>query len=284
MTGNDGVESFNFASGTSSSNIVAAINQAKEATGVSAALRSADPNSGIVFYSIGWGSKSFVKVQGLNGKTFDTVDSGGVTTKEKAFGRDVAAAINGSYTVGDGLNVSLNTTYLSMDLTFDPSFGANSTSFNITGGGALFQLGPHVSINEQRSFGIQSCTATNLGNNSVGYLSQVVTSGDYCLVGGDDNQVRTKTAQAAKIVDTAITQIASLRGRLGAFEKNTLDTNVNSLQVALENVTASESSIRDADFAAETSALTRSQILTSAATSVLAIANATPQSVLKLLQ
>jgi flagellin-like hook-associated protein FlgL len=89
---------------------------------------------------------------------------------------------------------------------------------------------------------------------------------------------------ASRIVERAISQVAVLRGRLGAFEKNTLDTNVNSLQVALENVTSSESDIRDADFAAETANLTRAQILTQAGTSVLATANSTPQSVLKLLQ
>ena len=77
--------------------------------------------------------------------------------------------------------------------------------------------------------------------------------------------------------------MAIQRGRLGAFDKNTLETNINSLSVALENVTASESSIRDADFAAETAALTRAQILTQAGTSVLATANTTPQSVLSLL-
>ena len=91
-------------------------------------------------------------------------------------------------------------------------------------------------------------------------------------------------AQASRIIERAISQVAVLRGRLGAFEKNTLDTNVNSLQVALENVTSSESDIRDADFAAETANLTRAQILTQAGTSVLATANSTPQSVLKLLQ
>ena len=52
-----------------------------------------------------------------------------------------------------------------------------------------------------------------------------------------------------------------LRGRLGAFEKNTVQTNIDSLQVALENVTSSESDIRDTDFAAETSNLTRAQVL-----------------------
>jgi len=71
---------------------------------------------------------------------------------------------------------------------------------------------------------------------------------------------------------------------MGAFEKNTLMTNINSLEVALENIQSSESSIRDADFAAETANLTRGQILSNAATSVLAIANSTPQSVLSLLQ
>ena len=78
--------------------------------------------------------------------------------------------------------------------------------------------------------------------------------------------------------------MALLRGRLGAFEKNTVQTNINSLQVALENVTSSESSIRDTDFAAETSNLTRNQILVQAGTSVLAQANSTPQSVLNLLK
>ncbi|HQY88519.1 MAG TPA: flagellin, partial [Tepidisphaeraceae bacterium] len=91
-------------------------------------------------------------------------------------------------------------------------------------------------------------------------------------------------ARAAAIVEEAISQIAQMRGRLGAFEKNTLDTNVNSLGVALENVTAAESGIRDADFAQETAQLTRFQILQQAGTSVLATANSTPQSVLSLLQ
>src|SRR5205823_5823084 len=89
--------------------------------------------------------------------------------------------------------------------------------------------------------------------------------------------------KASQIIDAAINQVAVLRGRLGAFEKNTLQTNIDSLQVTLENVTASESSIRDTNFAAETSNLTRNQILVQAGTSVLAQANSTPQTVLNLL-
>jgi flagellin len=75
-----------------------------------------------------------------------------------------------------------------------------------------------------------------------------------------------------------------MRGRLGALERNTLQTNVRSLQAAIENLTASESAIRDADFAAETSALSRAQILAQTGTSVLTLANQQAQQVLQLLQ
>ena len=125
--------------------------------------------------------------------------------------------------------------------------------------------------------GIQSVAASKLGDNDVGFLNDIVTGGKSSLVGGNSRQT-------SLIIERAIKQVAILRGRLGAFEKNTLQTNINSLNVAVENVTSSESSIRDADFAAETAALTRAQILTQAGTSVLATANSTPQSVLSLLK
>jgi len=78
-------------------------------------------------------------------------------------------------------------------------------------------------------------------------------------------------------------QIASVRGTLGAFQKNTLQTNINSLSVSLENVTATESYIRDTNVAEETSSFTRNQILVQAGVSVLAQANVQSQSVLQLL-
>jgi len=162
-------------------------------------------------------------------------------------------------------------------VSLDESFGTGQSDFTITGGGAKFQLGPQVTSNQQVSLGIQSAAASKLGDSDVGFLSDIVTGGGASLANGG-------AATASKIIERAIRQVAVLRGRLGAFERNTLDTNMNSLSVALENVTASESSIRDADFAEETSNLTRAQILTQAGTSVLATANSTPQSVLQLLQ
>ena len=87
----------------------------------------------------------------------------------------------------------------------------------------------------------------------------------------------------AKRHPTVIRRPAVLRGRLGALERNMLDTNIRQLQITFENLTASESVIRDTDFAVETTALTRAQILQAAGTSVLAIANSINQNVLSLL-
>jgi flagellin len=117
----------------------------------------------------------------------------------------------------------------------------------------------------------------SLGSNSLGYLSTIGSGGANSLT--SDNLV---TSQ--KIVDKAIKQVSQLRGRLGAFQKFTLGSTINSLGVAYENASAAESAIADPDFAAETANLTRSQILAQSASTVLAQANAAPQSVLSLLR
>ena len=87
-----------------------------------------------------------------------------------------------------------------------------------------------------------------------------------------------------RIGNRSIKQVATLRGRLGAFQKFQIGSTVNSLGVAYENASAAESAIRDTDFAKETSNLTRSQILSQAASTVLLQANAAPQSALALLR
>ena len=84
-------------------------------------------------------------------------------------------------------------------------------------------------------------------------------------------------------LDLAISRVASERADIGAIQ-NRLSFTVASANNAIENIQASESSIRDADVAAEVSEFTRAQILTQAATAVLAQANALPQTALSLLQ
>ena len=84
-------------------------------------------------------------------------------------------------------------------------------------------------------------------------------------------------------VDTEITNISTARSGLGASQ-NRLEHNINSLNVAVENLSASESRIRDTDMAEEMVSFTRSQILSQAGTAMLAQANQASQGVLRLLQ
>jgi flagellin len=276
IAGNAGTQSLSFTSGTTASAIAFGVNQISDSTGVTAKLiNAANAASGIEFESQGYGSSQFVSVTTLSG-TFATSNDVGASA-DRVTGRDAVATVNGAVVTADGQQLNVNTDGLNAQLTLANSFGDGSTSFTITGGGALFQIGPEVSSNQQVSIGIQSVAATALGSAGVGFLSDLVTGGSASLAGG-------KAETASNIVDDAINQVSVLRGTLGAFETNTLSTSANSLGVALENVTSSESSITDTDFAVETSNLARDQILQAAGTSVLATANSTPQNVLTLLQ
>lgn len=87
---------------------------------------------------------------------------------------------------------------------------------------------------------------------------------------------------AISTIDNALKSVNTLRSNLGAYQ-NRLEFTINTLAIQEENSTASESSIRDANIAAETIAFTRNQILVAAGTSVLAQANLVPQTALTLL-
>jgi flagellin len=265
VAGNKGSEVLSFAGSTHSSAIVFAINAVKDTTGVSAAMSGA---TGFAFWSSTVGSDQFVAVNALAG-TF-------TTTAARRVGTDALATVNGTKTDAKGNTLNLNTVNLAGKVTLKATAAAGTSTFYVTGGGALFQIGPNTDVNGQYNIGIQSINPGHLGSKAAGYLNQIVTGGTYSL---GNNGASTATS----IVDAAISAVATMRGRLGALQKNTLETNTNSLNVALENVTAAESNIRDTDFAAETANMTKSQILVSAGTSVLQTANTIPQNVLALL-
>lgn len=281
VTGTKGVQVFSFVSGTALSAVSFAINQVSDSTGVTASLVSAtNPTSGLQLTSEGYGTDAFVSVRKLNGGAFmQTYDAKGGNAVQRDTGEDVLALVNGSLALGKGTSLSLRSTTMTveMNLTVAAAQTLGDHSFSITGGGANYQIGGSVNAGQQIGFGLKSVAASHLGNETLGFLSSVMSGGANSLVAGSQRQ-------ASLIVDEAIDQISTLRGRMGAFEKNTLQTAVRSQQIAMENLTTSESAIRDADFAAETSAMSRAQILVSAGTSTLAISNSTAQSVLQLLQ
>lgn len=300
-----GVQTIEIASSQSLATVVSAINNFTAATGVSASFINGNALSGVRFSSTEFGSKQFVSVRRLGGPSgggfFDThrlKDNGPVPatfsfttlgtlleSSNRDAGRDVTAIINGNLANGDGLNVSLqNQSSVAVEFqlarTFATNPNATSTTFYITGGGALYQLGGSITSSQQTNIALKSVAASRIGgtliNGQLQFLDSLRSEGPNALSAG-------RFTEATKVLDSAIDEISSFRGRLGAFERNTLQTNIRSLQSAVENLTASESRIRDADFAAETAELTRAQVLTSAATSVLQLANQQSQSVLRLL-
>jgi flagellin len=93
----------------------------------------------------------------------------------------------------------------------------------------------------------------------------------------------TAAISAISTIDNAINSVSTLRGTFGAYQ-NRLEFTINTLAIQQENSAASQSEIRDADIAHETSTFTRNQILVSAGTSVLAQANLVPQTALTLLR
>ncbi len=85
------------------------------------------------------------------------------------------------------------------------------------------------------------------------------------------------------LVDQAIHDVTRIRSDLGAFQKNALEGNLQNLRIANENLVSSESVLRDADMAGETASFTRNQIMSESATAMLAQANQTPKTVLRLI-
>jgi len=154
---------------------------------------------------------------------------------------------------------------------------ANSTEFNgrklINGSlsleseGLTFQIGIHnVTANDRVSITLACTDSEALGVNS-GFVSI---------------NTRSLAQTALSKIDVALQNVSSIRAKMGALE-NRLNSTIANLSNSFENLSAANARIRDMDVAAETSALTKSQILLQAGASVLAQANAVPQVALALI-
>ncbi|PCI66151.1 MAG: hypothetical protein COB26_11745 [Piscirickettsiaceae bacterium] len=184
---------------------------------------------------------------------FTASASGATLDITAADGRNIALVESGTDSAAEGLT-ALSTTFRSF---IDTITSANS-DLVIAGAGAA-QAG----------------------------LTAGTTAASAALIGTTiaDTTVATVDGANAAIlsIDSALTTINSSRASLGAIQ-NRFDSVVTSIQTTSENLSAARSRIRDADFAEETAALTRAQILQQAGVSILSQANALPQNVLALLQ
>ncbi len=268
LNGSSGADTFNFKAGASAQQIASAINLVSDATNVTAAVSS----GALELTSSDYGSNALVDLEVISEGTGGTFESALTTTRDT--GVDIVATVNGVSAKGDANTLSINTATLDLSLTVEDGSSTNF-AFEINGGGALFQLGGDVVSNQQARLGISSLSTGKLGGAS-GRL--------YELGSGQAKALDTDVTGAGKVIDEVINKVTSLRGRLGAFQATTLESNMVSLNDTVANLTEAESSIRDADFAAESARLTRAQILVQSGTSVLGIANQNPQNVLGLLR
>jgi flagellin len=176
-------------------------------------------------------------------------------------------------------NTAVNLTASSVDgRTFRDNFG-NVIKLNEDSADTVANLNAVVQVSvgsAQFQIGANVGQTVNLSINNVGTSSLGIS--------GLDITTAANAASAMNLLDNAITRVSTTRGDLGSFMRNILDSNQRSLAVAKENITATESSIRDTDVAEEMTQFTKLQILQQSGLAVLAQANQAPQAVLSLLR
>ncbi len=249
-----------------------AINAVSDQSGVTASITTAGQ---LDLISTAYGASATVAVTGAEG-----ILNGGVVS-DADFGVNAAAAVtvggvdvsDASWTAGDGLTLKDS---LGNQIVLTESGGnavANiGAQFQVDVGTLTFQVGAYA--NQTRELNIADAHANKLGTSAV--AGQDVSTIDVTTSAGAQN--------AIKILDAAITDVSNIRANLGATQKNVLESSINSLTIAKENIAASESSIRDADMAAEMVDFTKYQILQQAGVAMLAQANQSSQALLSLLR
>ncbi|HVN14060.1 MAG TPA: flagellin [Kineosporiaceae bacterium] len=158
---------------------------------------------------------------------------------------------------------------------------ANTTNFN---GNKL--LDGNFSGAFQVDSGTAAGSVITVDLTGAGALSGLTITGLDSTGLGTSTASLTSTGNATSAIgtlDSALKDVSTVRAKLGAFQ-NRFEHTINNLNVAVENLSASESRIRDTDMASEMVEFTKNQILSQAGTAMLAQANQAPQSVLKLLQ
>ena len=182
--------------------------------------------------------------------------------------------------LGDGIPITLNFNMLGISLTLDADYDQpelHNIQFDVTAGtpgsdGAVFQVGNNGDTESRISASINSAKTTDIGIGSgAGATSLNATSLDTAA----------HAQEAMQVIDKAIDDVSTIRSNIGADQNRFFYASSN-LATSLENITSAESVVRDVDMAAEMTSFTTNQVLTQAATAMLAQANMASQGVLSL--
>jgi flagellin len=164
----------------------------------------------------------------------------------------------------------------SIDRVADTTRFAGERLLDGSAGARQFQLGPDGAAASQATLDLPDVRTSQLGTAGGGAALETLRS-------GGANDLTANPAAAIDVIDRAISETAAGRAGIGALQQNTLQSAMNEMAVALENVTAMESSIRDLDFAMGMVEQMRADTLLRASLGALGQSNLQGQSILKLL-
>ncbi len=229
-----------------------------EISGNKAAVRNAQ--DGISFVQTAEGALNEVHsiLQRIRELAVDAANT--ATTDGAAQQAEVTELLSEISAIGTRTKFAGQTVFSNTDLTFQ--IGANS--------------GDTLTVSEDLAVVMSGANGLFYDGTTAIDLSDLQTA-------GTNQALDTDASGAIDVIDQAIANVSAKRSKLGATQ-NRLEHVVNNLNVAVENLTASESRIRDTDMAMEMANFTKHQILSQAGTAMLAQANAVPQNVLSLLR
>jgi len=253
--------------------IAAAVNRSTDSTGVTATVNENRLSSGTltaanVFTGVSINGVSIdatVASLTLGEKVASIVDNVNAKAGQTGVTAEALGADKFTLIAADGRNIEVT----GSNAIIDDGFAAATTGYagvTLTSGGQI-DIASNTGDLTDKGFEVGSYGATESGT----LLKDV----DISTAGG--------AKAAISAVDNAISTVNAERAKLGSIQTR-FENVISANQIAVENFSASKSRIVDADFAAETAALSRSQVLQQAGISVLAQANARPQQVLSLLQ
>jgi flagellin len=230
-------------------------------------------------------AKAINDVSGQTGITAELSGSNNEITLTQSAGEDIkitnfdhSAAVDAHDTSNpDGSVVSIQVT------------GNEGSAVSLYDGGTKTDLdstvvGGKVTFSATGDFNVTSDAAkTNAGGSIFSGAANSANTSTQSSVANIDISTVEGAADAITTIDGALAQVDAIRGGLGAIQ-NRFETTISNLESVSENLEAARSRILDADFAAETAAMTKAQIMQQAGTAMLAQANQLPQTVLSLLQ
>ncbi len=196
----------------------------------------------------------------VSAATFDVSLDNGTTTTMRS---DVSGTVKSGLTSGGQLGV-----------VFGSDVTAGSGSISVLDNALVFQVG--ANFGQSVKIGVENMQASELGTG-------VANKSNFSSLNEIDVTTAAGAADALQLIDSAIDSVSNARAELGAFQRNTLESNLANLRIAAENLAGAESTFRDADLALEMAEFTKLQILAQTGVAMMAQANQIPQTVLRLI-